>query len=114
MIIIEGEWKSQMNENLYGKLSITINVDHFNHYMIGTVKLIHSNEHQCVNNLLEFEVEITYERQSELIFDQEKTIIDRLFIRQKEFGSDIYYTMQITSFDGNLWQGSTQAFIPMI
>ena|SRR5581483_5428892 len=111
MIIIEGEWKSQINDNLFGKLSILIEHDHLSNDMIGIVKLVHLNEHHCIDNFYEFSVEIKYDRQLESIFN-EQIIIDRLFIRQKNFDIDIYYTMQITSYNGHLWQGSYVTIYP--
>jgi len=112
MIIIEGDWKSQVNENLQGNLSVTINVDRLYSDMTGHVKIIHSSDHQCINNVIEFVAEIKYERNSELIFNGQRNIIDRLFIRQKNFGKDIYYTMQLTSYNGGLWQGSYTSIYP--
>jgi len=112
MIIIEGEWKSQINDSLSGKLSIIINVNNLNTDMTGIVKFTHSTDHQCINTSQEFIVEIKYERQSEFIFNGQQTIIDRLFIRQRNFGSDFYYTMQMTSYNGAPWQGSYTCIYP--
>lgn len=112
MIIIEGFWKSRIDGALYGKIVLKINVEKLHSQMTGTAKMINFNNHECLNCILEFPVEIIYERNFDLIVEGKQNVIDRLFIRQSILKCDVYYTFQLTSYNDQLWYGSYSSIYP--
>ncbi len=112
MISIEGQWKSQVDEFRHGKLSIMINCGRLENIMSGLIKIIHENQQDCVGDYIEFKVDIIYEINYDLIIDGKQSQIERLFIRQQQFGTDMYYTLQLTRYNGGSWQGSYATIYP--
>src|SRR5438128_441079 len=112
MILIEGSWKSTINQNLHGRVMIKINAHSLSSRMKGTVKIMHQVDQQCIGNIIEFVAEIHYERNLDLIVDGQQNFIDRLFLRQDQLNNDIYYTMQLTSYNNGLWQGAYTTIYP--
>ena len=103
MLQLHGSWQSKVISKLQGRVAITLDSEQWVSEMKGSVKFLINSSRPSA----QFDMEAKYEQHV-----VEGIIIDRLFIRQKEFTTDTYHTVQLTSYNGGPWNGIYTSVYP--